>query len=246
MYDVCFAHFQSRGNDFMIKGIQKVTLLDYPGKVACTLFTGGCNFRCPFCQNSDLVLTPASVPDIPDDEIFDYLRMRKGLLDAVCITGGEPLLHNELGGFIKKCRDIGYLVKLDTNGYEPEKLQKLIDAGIINYIAMDIKTSIERYPVVCGFPDMDVSRILKSVGIIRNSGIEHEFRTTVVHELHSNEDFEKIGQWLKGTKKYFLQLFTDSGAIIQPGLSAPSEDDMHLYLKTVKKYIPNAELRGVE
>lgn len=229
----------------MIKGIQKVTLLDYPGKVACTVFTGGCNFRCPFCQNGDLVLNPASVPDIRFSEIFDYLKKRRGVLDGVCITGGEPLIQKELDRFIRECKSLGYLIKLDTNGYEPEKLQKLLSDGIIDYIAMDIKSCVERYPAVCGFPDMETGRILKSVDIIRNSGLEYEFRTTTVHELHTNADFESMGEWLRGAKKYFLQRFSPSGAIIEKGLTAPSDTEMRLYLGTVKKYIPNAELRGM-
>ena len=162
-----------------IKGIQKVTLLDYPGKVACTVFTGGCNFRCPFCQNSDLVISPALTPTIAGEEIFGFLRKRRGLLDAICISGGEPLLQPDIAEFIMRCREMGYLVKLDTNGSFPDLLQRLIDAKLLNYIAMDIKTAPERYSVLTGVRNIDIGPVLASVDIIRNSGVEHEFRTPI-------------------------------------------------------------------
>lgn len=228
-----------------IKGIQKVTLLDYPGKVACTVFTGGCNFRCPFCQNSDLVISPALTPTIAGEEIFGFLRKRRGLLDAICISGGEPLLQPDITEFIMRCREMGYLVKLDTNGSFPDLLQRLIDAKLLNYIAMDIKTAPERYSVLTGVRNIDIGPVLASVDIIRNSGVEHEFRTTVVNELHSPADFERIGQWLKGEERYFLQLFVDSGALIGTGFSPASEGKMREYLSIVQKYIPTAKLRGI-
>ena len=215
-----------------IKGIQKVTLLDYPGKVACTVFTGGCNFRCPFCQNSDLVISPALTPTIAGEEIFGFLRKRRGLLDAICISGGEPLLQPDIAEFIMRCREMGYLVKLDTNGSFPDLLQRLIDAKLLNYIAMDIKTAPERYSVLTGVRNIDIGPVLASVDIIRNSGVEHEFRTTVVNEL-------------QGEERYFLQLFVDSGALIGTGLSPASEGKMREYLSIVQKYIPTAKLRGI-
>lgn len=228
-----------------IKGIQKVTLLDYPGKVACTVFTGGCNFRCPFCQNSDLVISPALTPTISTEEIFDFLRKRRGLLDAVCISGGEPLLQADIADFILACREMGYLVKLDTNGAFPERLDDLITAKLLDYIAMDIKTAPERYSILTGIQNIDIGPVIESVDIIRSSGIEHEFRTTVVNELHSASDFERIGQWLRGEAHYFLQLFVDSGALIGTGLTPADEETMREYLSIVQKYIPNAKLRGM-
>ena len=203
-----------------IKGIQKVTLLDYPGRVACTVFTGGCNFRCPFCQNSDLVISPALTPTIAGEEIFGFLRKRRGLLDAICISGGEPLLQPDIAEFIMRCREMGYLVKLDTNGSFPDLLQRLIDAKLLNYIAMDIKTAPERYSVLTGVRNIDIGPVLASVDIIRNSGV-------------------------KGEERYFLQLFVDSGALIGTGLSPANEGKMREYLSIVQKYIPTAKLRGI-
>lgn len=228
-----------------IKGIQKMTLLDFPGRVACTVFTGGCNFRCPFCHNSDLVISPRLTPTIPDEEVFAFLKKRSGLLDGICISGGEPLLQTDLLDFITKAKELGYLVKLDTNGYMTEKLSELISAGMLDYIAMDIKTAPEHYGKLAGIRDFDVSAILESVELIKNSGIEHEFRTTVVGTLHTAGDLEAIGEWLKGEKHYFLQKFVDSGAIIEGGHSPASDDTMREYLEIVRKSIPAAELRGV-
>lgn len=232
-----------RMNLMIIKGIQKVTLLDFPGRVACTVFTGGCNFRCPFCQNSELVIGSASIPSISVEDVFDLLKKRRGLLDGICISGGEPLLQSDIESFIDECHNLGYLVKLDTNGYEYERLAALISNGKLDYVAMDIKSSPERYGVLAGMPDFNIEPILKSVELLKACGIEHEFRTTVVHELHSADDFEYIGRWLKGEKHYFLQKFVDSGEILQPNLSAPSDETMNEYLRIVQRYIPDAEKR---
>lgn len=228
-----------------IKGLQKLTLLDYPGKVACTLFTGGCNFRCPFCQNSSLVLKAQDVKSIPDEEIFSFLQKRRGLLDGVCITGGEPTLQPGLLEFIEKVKRLKYFIKLDTNGYEPEKLREAIESGFVDYIAMDIKSSPEGYSTATGLSNIDFSKILSSVEQIRTSGIEHEFRTTVVKQLHSEEDFKAIGRWLKGEERYYLQQFVDSDEVLTLGMSAESEEKMRLYLDIVRQFIPNAELRGI-
>ena len=192
-----------------------------------------------------LVISPALTPTIAGEEIFGFLRKRRGLLDAICISGGEPLLQPDIAEFIMRCREMGYLVKLDTNGSFPDLLQRLIDAKLLNYIAMDIKTAPERYSVLTGVRNIDIGPVLASVDIIRNSGVEHEFRTTVVNELHSPADFERIGQWLKGEERYFLQLFVDSGALIGTGLSPASEGKMREYLSIVQKYIPTAKLRGI-
>lgn len=229
----------------LIKGIQKLTLLDYPGKTACTLFTGGCNFRCPFCHNSELVLAPNDVESIPEDEVYAFLKKRRSLLDGVCITGGEPTLQSDLIEFIEKLKSFGYAVKLDTNGYEPEKLKKIMDSGMVDYIAMDIKSSPRNYARIAGIKELDFSRIERSVKLISNSSIEHEFRTTVVNQLHSKQDFIEIGRWLKGEERYFLQQFVNSGSVICGGMSAASEADMHEFLIAVREFIPNAQLRGM-
>lgn len=229
----------------LIKGLQKLTLLDYPGKTACTIFTGGCNFSCPFCHNSDLVLAPNDVESIPADEVFAFLKKRQSLLDGVCITGGEPTLQSDLIEFIGKIKSFGYAVKLDTNGYEPEKLKEIMDSGLIDYIAMDIKSSPRNYARVAGIEGLDFSRIERSVKLISNSNIEHEFRTTVVHQLHSKQDFIEIGRWLNGEERYFLQQFVDSGSVLCEGMSAASEEDMHVFLNAVREFIPNAQLRGM-
>lgn len=230
----------------IIKGMQKVTLLDYPGRVACTLFTGGCNFRCPFCQNSELVLCPGEVDTIPNEEVFSYLEKRKRMLDGVCITGGEPTLQEGLTEFIGRIKAIGLLVKLDTNGYEPDRLAKLIESGLVDYIAMDIKSSPEGYSKASGIEGVELSKIERSIDLISSSGIEHEFRTTVVRELHTREDLAAIARRLTGEKRYFLQRFVDSGEILCVGMSAPTDDEMHDYLSAVREFIPTAELRGME
>lgn len=228
-----------------IKGIQKLTLLDYPGKVACTVFTAGCNFRCPFCQNSDLVISPRLTPTMPTEDILSFLKKRARMLDGICFTGGEPLLQSDLADFIRRCRDLGLLVKLDTNGNLPGKLRALLEEGLLDYIAMDVKTSPERYGVLAGISEFDVSPVLESVELIKSSGVDHEFRTTVVGDLHTAEDFERIGQWLAGEEKYFLQKFVDSGALIEDGHCPASDGEMRDYLAIVQKYIPNAQLRGL-
>lgn len=228
-----------------IKGLQKLTLLDYPGKVACTVFTGRCNFRCPFCQNSDLVISPKLTPSIPDEEVRDFLKKRAGILDGVCITGGEPLLQGDLIDFIGFCRSIGLLVKLDTNGYLTEVLRPILEKKLVDYIAMDIKAGPENYGKLVGIKNFDVSPVLESVELIKGSGIDHEFRTTVVGDMHTEEDFVRIGSWLAGEERYFLQKFVDSGALIEGGHSPASDEEMRRFLEIIKKRIPNAQLRGL-
>ena len=229
-----------------IKGLQKLTLLDFPGRVACTVFTAGCNFRCPFCQNSDLVISPRLSPSIPEEDIFSFISKRKGMLDGICISGGEPLLQEDLIPFIYKCKERALLVKLDTNGYLTDKLRAVIDEGVLDYIAMDIKAAPENYAKLVGSRKFDVTPILESVDLIRSSGIEHEFRTTVVGDLHTEEDIKRIGEWMQGEKHYFLQKFVDSGALIEGGHSPASHEKMKEYLEIVKRFIPSAELRGVD
>lgn len=228
----------------IIKGLQKTTLLDFPGKVACTVFTAGCNFRCPFCHNASLVISPDTSDVISEDELFAFLKKRRGILDGVCITGGEPLLQRDIEAFIAKIRELGLAVKLDTNGAYPERLKSIIDAGLLDYVAMDIKNSKKKYALTAG-ADVDIDKISESVRILMSSDVQYEFRTTVVRELHSPEDIKSIGEWIAGADKYFLQSFTDSGEIIGDGYSAHTPQDMGVLLDIAKQYIPTAALRGI-
>lgn len=227
-----------------IKGLQKTTLLDYPGKVACTVFTGGCNFRCPFCHNGSLVLSPDTVDNFDEQEFFNYIEKRKGILDGVCITGGEPLMQKDIVDFIRKIKSIGLSVKLDTNGTFPETLKKLIDEGLVDYVAMDIKNSKENYALTCGIKNFP-QNIEKSIDILMSGKVPYEFRTTVVKELHSKEDMEAIAKRISGASAYYLQSFTDSGDIIAEGYSAHSPDTMQELLDIVTTYVPTAKLRGI-
>ena len=228
----------------IIKGLQKTTLLDFPGKVACTVFTAGCNFRCPFCHNASLVISPDLTDTISEDELFAFLKKRRGILDGVCITGGEPLLQRDIEELIKKIRDLSLAVKLDTNGAYPERLRSIIENDLVDYVAMDIKNSKEKYALTAG-ADVDIGKISESVGLLMSSGIAYEFRTTIVKELHSPEDIRSIGEWIAGADKYFLQSFTDSGELIADGYSAHTPQDMAGLLEIAKQYVPNAALRGI-
>lgn len=222
-----------------------MTLLDFPGCVACTVFLGGCDFRCPFCHNFELVDGTAK-PVMDDEELIKFLESRKGLLEGVAITGGEPCLNKDLPELIKKIRAAGYRVKLDTNGYHPEMLKKILDEKLVDYVAMDIKNSEEKYPLTCGLEKIDMDIIKKSISLLMNSDTEYEFRTTVIEELHEAGDFEKMGAMIKGAKRYFLQRFTDRDTVPYGNLSAPSFDKMYEYEKIAKKYVADTQLRGVE
>lgn len=228
----------------IIKGLQKTTLLDFPGKVACTVFTAGCNFRCPFCHNATLVISPDMSELIAEDEFFAFLKKRVGILDGVCITGGEPLLQRDVEEFIKKIRELGLAVKLDTNGAYPERLKAIINQGLVDYVAMDIKNSKEKYALTAG-ADVNIDKISKSINILMTSGVEYEFRTTVVRELHSHDDINSIGKWIAGAQRYFLQSFIDSGELIGDGYSAHTPQDMGALLDIAKQYVPSAALRGI-
>ena len=228
-----------------IYGYQKTTLLDYPEHVAATIFTGGCNFRCPFCHNSDLILNPSSSTPIPEKEIFSFLKKRKNILSGICITGGEPSLQADLPEFIKKVRLLGYKIKLDTNGYLPDIISDLLEQNLLDYIAMDIKAGLSHYSRVSGISDFNKNQILKSISIIENSNIEYEFRTTVVKELHSENDFHEIAKILSPESSYFIQSFKDSGNILLPGLSSCNTETLNEYLSIVKTNIPNSFLRGI-
>ena len=224
-------------------GIQKLTLLDYPDKTACTVFTFGCDFCCPFCQNSALI-SKSGAEMIPESEVLEFLKSRQGLLDGVCISGGEPLLHDELEDFIDDVKSLGFLVKLDTNGSNPEKLEKLLKAGKIDFVSMDIKNTPVKYAQTIGLPAFDVSVIEKSVNILRSGTVPYEFRTTVVCEFHTGDDLLSIAQWIFGAEKYCLQRFIDSDGVLQKGLHGYSDPEMQNLLVNVKKILPFAGLRG--
>lgn len=227
-----------------IHGLNKTTLLDYPGRVASTIFTGACNFRCPFCQNSDLVLDSSCQPTLPEEEIFSHLAKRKGIITGVCITGGEPTLQKDLSDYIKRIKDMGLCVKLDTNGYQPKVLECLLRDELLDYVAMDIKSSLKRYPEAAGI-ELDTNVITTSVDIIMNSGIEYEFRTTVVKELHDEEVFNDIADMINGASKYFLQGFVDSERVLKKGLSACSLDEMNKFVKILEKKVEFVNIRGL-
>ena len=227
----------------VIHGIQKLTLVDYPGHPAAILFTGDCNFRCPFCQNAPLVLSSSSEPVIDEDEIFSFLKKRKGMLEGVVVTGGEPTLQRDLIPFLGRLKTLGYLVKLDTNGYRPDVLEKAMESGYVDYVAMDIKTSLDEYPVVAGIKNLDVSRIERSVELLKSGTVDYECRSTVVEPLHHKENFEKIGELLKGCRRYYLQSFVDSGNIIGKNCFPPSQEQLKNYLKTVSNYIESVSIR---
>ena len=226
-----------------VQGYQKLTLLDYPGRTACTVFTGGCNLRCPFCHNAGLVRTPLAGPNLTD-EVLVYLAKRKGILDGVCVTGGEPLLQPDLVGFLQAVKEMGYAVKLDTNGMLPGRLAEVLATKLVDYVAMDIKSSPDGYPAATG-TDADVSAVSDSLSILRDSGIPFELRTTAVRGIHTEADFDAIGQWIGDVPAYFIQRFVDSGQLLGSGFDAFSPEEMERLLTTVRRYTPSAQLRGV-
>ena len=229
-----------------ILGLQKMTLLDYPGKVACTVFLGGCNFRCPFCHNPDLVFASITEPGISEREFFEFLSQRKGLLDGVCITGGEPMLERGLSVFIQKIRAMGFLVKLDTNGSFPEGLQRLVHDNLVDYVAMDIKNSKEHYGNTIGIPNYDTTKVEQSVAILINGYVPYEFRTTLVREYHTSEDIQAMGIWLEGCQAYYLQSFVDSGNLLgKEPMQAFSKAEMEGFKNLLKSYIGVVSIRGV-
>lgn len=227
-----------------ISGIQKLTLLDYPEHTACTLFVPNCNFRCPFCHNSELLNGDAEFYD--EGEIFAFLKKRAGVLEGVCITGGEPTIYTDLDRFIRDVRSLGYSVKLDTNGYLPDRLEALIKDGLLDNIAMDIKNSPERYAETAGLPAerFDIAPIERSIDIIKNSGVAYEFRTTVVTELFDETSIEGAARMIAGADKYFLQSFVMRDTVPCKSLTPPQHIVMTRYLDIVRRFVPNAQIRG--
>lgn len=233
----------------VIAGLQKMTLLDYPGKVACTVFLQGCNFRCPFCHNSDLLGgTPSDTLSV--DELLAFLNKRKGLLDAVCITGGEPTLQPDLPALIRSIKELGYAVKLDTNGSRPAVLKSLVADDLLDYVAMDVKNAPARYAETVGVPSFDLAPVEESLAFLLTGTVPYELRTTVVRELHSEQDFEEIGRWLtrlvpsRKAAQYFLQSFVDRDSVLQNGLHAPSDADLQAFRDRIAPFVSCASIRG--
>lgn len=230
-----------------IAGLQKLTLLDYPGQVACTVFTGGCNFRCPFCHNAALVLPGVTVlPQLDEEQILRFLEKRRGVLDGVAVSGGEPLMQEDIGEFLEKLRKMGYKIKLDTNGSYPDRLMELVRAGLVDRVAMDIKNSPALYRDTAGAPGLDVEAVARSKDFLLAGTVDYEFRTTVVRGLHSRESLEDAARWIAGAKEYYLQQFKDSGGLIDgAGLGAFDEKEMNAFAEAVRPWVPSAQVRGV-
>lgn len=229
-------------------GIQKLTLLDFPGTVACTLFTRGCDFRCPFCQNASLVRPlEGTVQPLAEEDVLRFLRTRTGILDGVAVTGGEPLLHAEaLIPFLRAVKAMGYRVKLDTNGAHPIPLRQLLEAGLVDHVAVDIKSSRIGYARAIGCPSAPLTRIEQTLALLMQDKYSYEYRTTVVKGLHTEDDLRDIAHWIAGPEPYFLQQYRDSGEILSPdGLTAPTEEEMRHYAEIVRPFVPNVQIRGI-
>lgn len=226
-----------------INGLQKLTLLDYPGKMACTVFLSGCDLKCPFCHNSELW---GKAPAVTDDEgLLKFLEKRRGMLEGVVFTGGEALLREELPALIRRVRELGFLVKLDTNGTHPEKLRALIDEGLLDFVAMDVKNSPDRYALTCGKEAVDIDGIMRSIALLKEGKVPYEFRTTVVKPLHDEASFYGIAEMIDGAESYWLQPFTDRDTVLYKGFEAPSPDEMLRFLNIVKPHVKSAAIRGL-
>lgn len=230
-----------------IGGLQKLTLLDFPERVACTVFTVGCNFLCPFCHNASLVkgYVGSSDGEMSQDELLAFLRKRKGVLEGLCLTGGEPLIQVGVAEFLTQVKSLGYKVKLDTNGAYPDKLQQLVELGLVDYVAMDVKNSKSKYAKTVG-TDVDIDAITRSVEYLKSGAVDYEFRTTVTGTFHSAESIQDMAQWLVGAKRWYLQQFVDSGDLIDGNVVGCDIETMKDFLQIAQKYIPNTELRGVQ
>ena len=226
----------------VISGMEKVTLLDYPGNIACIIFTQSCNFRCPFCQNAPLVVEKNNI-NIGEQEVLNYLNKRKKVLDGICISGGEPLLQYDLKNFIKEVKELGLKVKLDTNGSNPIKLKELLDEGLLDYVAMDIKNTFDKYDVITGIKNIDVDNIKKSIRIIQKSNVDHEFRTTLVKEFHELSDIKKICKFIGEESKYYLQNYRDSENVIKKGLHGFTNEELINFKESLQ--YPNLIIRGI-
>ena len=229
-----------------ICGLQKLAMVDYPGKLAATVFTGGCNLRCPFCHNALLVTRLKESPVLTEEEVLDFLSSRRGFLDGLVLSGGEPLMQPGVPEFLEKVRSLGLSVKLDTNGCYPQALEELLQRNLVDYVAMDIKNSPEKYPQTVGVPDFDITPVTESIRLLQKSGVDYEFRTTVVREFHTPEDIRAIGQWVGSAPHYYIQHFVDSGNLISDGLHALEKDELLALQGIAREFCPSAELRGVD
>lgn len=230
----------------LISGLQKLTLLDYPGTVACTVFTGGCNFRCPFCHNSALVLPELMDRDNQEEKVLSFLRKRQGVLEGVAITGGEPLLHVDMPEFLTKVKELGFKIKLDTNGSFPDRLIEIVNAGLVDRVAMDIKNPPELYAKTVGLEKLDMEAIERSKNFLLEGRVDYEFRTTAVKGLHSAESIAAAAKWIEDAKEYYLQQFKDSGQLLAgAGLEAFNEEEMKLLADAARPYVPAVQLRGL-
>ena len=228
-----------------ICGLQKLSMVDYPGKLAATVFTGGCNLRCPFCHNALLVTRLSESPRLDTEEVLRFLKSRRGLLDAVVLSGGEPLLQSDAADFLAAVKDMGYLVKLDTNGCYPKALWDILNRNLVDYVAMDIKNSKEKYAVTVGIPGLDITGVEESIHLIRQSGVDYEFRTTAVRQLHTAEDFAAIGRWLQGSKNYYIQNFVDSGNLIGSNMSGFSKEELESFTQALTSDFEFISIRGI-
>ena len=226
----------------LIQGLQKLTLLDFPGHVACTVFLGGCDFRCPFCHNSELIGGGEAVMD--DAALLAFLKKRQGLLDGVAFTGGEPLLR-DLAPLLREIRALGFAVKVDTNGNHPDRLRALVEEGLVDYVAMDIKNSPEKYAATIGLETFDLTAVNESLAFLKTGAVDYELRTTAVAEYHTGEDFRAIGGWIEGAKRYFIQCYTHRDSVLCSGLHAPAEEDLRRWCDIVRPFVGEANLRGV-
>lgn len=227
-----------------IGGLQKLTLLDFPGRTACTVFLAGCNLCCPYCHNPGLVVPDETAESLPEGELLRFLSSRIGKLDGVCVSGGEPTIYPELPALLSMIRELGFQVKLDTNGTNPRMLYEILRNGLADYIAMDIKNSPTRYAETCGGMDV-LTEVEDSVRLLMNGDTPYEFRTTICKGLHTAREIRAIGEWLRDAKRYFLQPFEDSGRILRKGIQPPSHEELYTYRQILLPCIPNTYIRGV-
>ena len=228
-----------------ILGLQKLSLVDFPGKVAATVFTGGCNLRCPFCHNAPLVLPGRGTSALDAGGVLDFLASRRGLLDGVVLSGGEPLLQPDASDFLAEVKAMGFAVKLDTNGCHPDALADILDRRLADYVAMDIKNSLEKYPWTVGVPGFDTAPVERSARLLMEGPADYEFRTTLVRPFHEVGDMETIGRWLRGARRYYLQAFVDSGDLVGGGCAPFTPEEMEGFLQAARPFFQSVALRGL-
>ena len=227
-----------------ICGLQKLSMVDYPGKLAATVFTGGCNLRCPFCHNALLVTRLSESPTLSQEEVLFFLSCRKGLLDGMVLSGGEPLMHPDAVDFLEKVRNLGFSIKVDTNGCYPEMLETILQRGLADYVAMDIKNRPDKYAETVGIPGFSTENVEKSLSLLRSSDIPYELRTTVVRQFHTPGDLAAIGKWLGDVPAYYIQNFEDSGNLIQSGLTGFSPEELQILADSAKTHLKSVFIRG--